>query len=56
MNEKEYSLIEEMLPLLVSGGTGDFTDAEIESANKFKKFIDHLPGGFLIYRSDDKVM
>ncbi len=54
MNEKEYSLIEEMLPLLVSGGTGDFTDAEIESANKFKKFIDHLPGGFLIYRSDDR--
>ena len=52
MNETEHSLIEEMLPLLVSHGEGDFTDEQKEAANKFKKFIDHLPGGFLIYRAD----
>ena len=52
MNETEYSLIEEMLPLLVSNGKGDFSDEQKEAANKFKKFIDHLPGGFLIYRAD----
>ena len=54
MNETEYSLIEEMLPLLVSNGEGDFTREQREAANKFKKFIDHLPGGFLIYRADAK--
>ena len=52
MNETEFSLIEEMLPLLVSGGKGDFTNEQIEAAHKFMKFIDHLPGGFLIYRAD----
>ena len=52
MNEKEYSLIEEMLPLLVSNGEDNFTPEEREAANKFKKFIDHLPGGFLIYHAD----
>ena len=52
MNETEYSLIEEMLPLLVTDGKGNFTLEQIEAANKFKKFIDHLPGGFLIYRAD----
>ena len=52
MNEREYSLIEEMLPLLVSDGEGNFTDEQREAAHKFKKFIDHLPGGFLIYRAD----
>lgn len=51
MNEREYGLIEEMLPLLVSNGKGDFTPEQREAANKFKKFIDHLPGGFLIYRA-----
>ena len=53
MTETEYSMIEEMLPLLVSNGEGDFTPEQIESARKFKKFIDHLPGGFLIYRADE---
>ena len=52
MKEKEYSLIEEMLPLLLSGGEGDFTEEQKAAANKFTKFIDHLPGGFLIYRAD----
>ena len=41
-----------MIPLLVSHGEGNFTSEEREAANKFKKFIDHLPGGFLIYRAD----
>ena len=53
MDEKEYSLIEEMLPLLVQLDDVDFSSEQIESAHKFKKFIDHLPGGFLIYRADN---
>ena len=53
MNEREYSLIEEMIPLLVSDGKGKFTPKQKEAANKFKKFIDHLPGGFFIYRADE---
>lgn len=53
MNEREYALIEEMIPLLVSHGEGDLSDEERETANKFKKFLDHLPGGFLIYRADN---
>ena len=52
MNDREYGLIEEMLPLLVSNGEGDFTPEQKEAAHKFKKFIDHLPGGFLIYYAD----
>ena len=52
MQERENGLIEEMLPLLVSDGAGDFTPEQREAVNKFKKFIDHLPGGFLIYRAD----
>ena len=52
MTEREYGLIEEMLPLLVSHGEGKFTPEEKEAANKFKKFIDHIPGGFLIYRAN----
>ena len=52
MNETEYSLIEEMLPLLVTDGKGNFTREQKDAANKFKKFIDHLPGGFLIYRAN----
>ena len=52
MKERENGLIEEMLPLLVSNGVGDFTPEQRESVNQFKKFIDHLPGGFLIYRAD----
>ena len=52
MKEREYGLIEEMLPLLVSNGEGNFTDEQREAAKKFKEFIDHLPGGFLIYRAD----
>ena len=49
---KEYGLIEEMIPILVSNGVGNFTEAQKESAHKFTKFVDHLPGGFLIYRSN----
>lgn len=52
MMERENGLIEEMLPLLVSNGVGDFTPEQKAAANQFKKFIDHLPGGFLIYRAD----
>ena len=52
MNETEYSMIEEMLPLLVTDDESNFTPEQIESAHKFKRFIDHLPGGFLIYRAD----
>ena len=52
MGDREYGMIEDMLPLLVSNGKGNFTSAQIEAFNKFKKFIDHLPGGFLIYRAD----
>ena len=52
MNEREYALIEEMIPLLLSHGEGDFTDEQKEQANKFKQFLDHLPGGFLIYRAN----
>ena len=53
MSEREYSLlIEEMLPILVLHGEGDFTPEEVESAKKFMNFVDHLPGGFLIYRAD----
>ena len=52
MSDREYSLIEEMLPLLVSSDEEDFTPEQREAAHKFKKFIDHLPGGFLIYRAD----
>lgn len=52
MSDREYGMIEDMLPLLVSNGKGIFTAEQIEALNKFKKFIDHLPGGFLIYRAD----
>ena len=52
MSDREYGMIEDMLPLLVSNGKGNFTTAQTEAFNKFKKFIDHLPGGFLIYRAD----
>ena len=52
MPEREYGLIEEMLPILVSNGKGDFTDKEKAAAHKFTKFVDHLPGGFLIYRAN----
>ena len=52
MPGKEFGLIEEMLPILVSDGKGDFTNAQIEAAHKFTKFVDHLPGGFLIYRAN----
>ena len=51
MPGKEYDLIEEMLPILVSDGKGNFTKAQIAAEHKFTKFIDHLPGGFLIYRA-----
>ncbi|MCH5350528.1 MAG: response regulator [Clostridiales bacterium] len=53
MNEREYALIEEMIPLLISHGDGDFTPEQKETAYKFRKFLDHLPGGFLIYRSNN---
>ena len=53
MSDTEYGMIEEMLPILVSKGKGKFTPEEIERASKFKKFIDHLPGGFLIYRANE---
>ena len=54
MKERESSLlIEEMLPLLVTNGVGNFTHAQRESARKFMKFVDHLPGGFLIYHADE---
>ena len=52
MSDREYGMIEDMLPLLVSNGKGNFPAEQIEAFNKFKKFIDHLPGGFLIYRAD----
>ena len=52
MNETEFSLIEEMIPILVSDGKGKFTHKQLESSQKFKKFLDHLPGGFLIYRAE----
>ena len=54
MKERESSLlIEEMLPLLVANGVGNFTSAQRGGARKFMKFVDHLPGGFLIYRADE---
>ena len=53
MTEREHDLIEEMLPILVSHGEGDFTPEQKEAADKFKKFIDHIPGGFLIYRANN---
>ena len=54
MNKSESGLIEELLPILISNGKGNFSPKQIEAANKFKKFIDRLPGGFLIYRADEK--
>ena len=53
MKEKEFGLIEEMLPILVADGKGKFTDRQIKAAHKFTKFVDHLPGGFLIYRANN---
>ena len=53
MSDREYGMIEDMLPLLVSDGKGNFTAEQKEAFNKFKKFVDHLPGGFLIYRADE---
>ena len=53
MPEREFGLIEEMLPILVSNGVGNFTEAEKAKARKFTKFVDHLPGGFLIYRANN---
>ena len=53
MSGKEFGLIEELLPILISDGKGNFTKAQIESARKFTKFIDHVPGGFLIYRANN---
>ena len=50
---REYGMIEDMLPLLVSKGKGDFTSEQTEAVYNFKKFVDHLPGGFLIYRADE---
>ena len=52
MKDKEFGLIEEMLPILVSDGAGNFTESQKEAARKFTKFVDHLPGGFLIYRAN----
>ncbi|MCH5162661.1 MAG: response regulator [Clostridiales bacterium] len=52
MGDTEYKLIEEMLPLLVADEDDEFTPEQRESAHKFKKFLDHLPGGFFIYRAD----
>ena len=52
MAGKEYGLIEEMLPILVSNGVGNFTEKQKKAAHKFTKFVDHLPGGFLIYRAN----
>ena len=52
MKDTEYSLIEEMLPIFVAGNDGNFPPEETEKASKFMEFIDHLPGGFLIYRAD----
>ena len=51
MKGNEYGLIEEILPILVSNGVGNFTDQQREASRKFTKFVDHLPGGFLIYRA-----
>ena len=52
MSEREDSLIEELLPLLVGNGDDNFTPEQKRAAYKFKDFIDHLPGGFLIYHAD----